>query len=101
MSDTEYAGADFSHQDLRNRNFAGKVLFGTDLRHAKLKGLRISLECATFDGVKLDDLQMATLLMMVSLADVNPDWVDGVRELVKRVTGTSQFEALERYLRVT
>ena len=100
MADTEYAGIDLRDADLRHKNLAGKVLFGTDLRGAQLTGLRISLECATFDGVKLDDTQVAMLLLMVSLADVNPEWVDGLRGLVKHVTGDKQFLALERFLRI-
>lgn len=97
---TELAGADLRDKDLRHQNLAGKVLFGADLRGARLNGTRVSLECSTFDGAKFDDQQVAMLLMMVSMADINQEWIDGLRDLVKRVAGEPKFEALERYLQI-
>jgi hypothetical protein len=93
-------GKDCSGQDFRNKDLTGNVLFGTDMRGAKLNGVRVSLECKTFDGVQLDDSQVAVFLLMLQTADINPEWQDGLRDLVRRVSGEKAFETLSRYLKI-
>jgi hypothetical protein len=102
MSDEakKYVGADLSNQDLRHTDFTNKILFGTNLRGSELYGAAISLKCDTFDGAKFDPSQVATLLLMISLADIDPKFQVGLRDLVRRVTGEKHFAALQRYLQV-
>lgn len=98
--DTSLTGQDLSGADLRHIDLADKILFGTDLRGADLYDARITLKCETFDGVKLDDTQVAKLLLMFQLADINPKFQVGLRDLVRRVTGDRHFTALQRWLRL-
>jgi hypothetical protein len=71
----------------------------TDLRRAKLYGAKISLTCDTFDGVKLDETQMATLLLMIAQAHMpTTAWLDGIRDLVASEIGVKELDKLERYL---
>jgi hypothetical protein len=100
-TDKTYVGKDLTNEDLRHHDLSGKILFNTDLRGSNLHGVRISLECSTFDGVKLDDEQVAKLLLMLSLADINPKFQVGLRDLTRRVTGDKFFAALQRYLQLT
>lgn len=93
-------GKDLRGHDLRNYDFSGHVMFGADLRGANLRGAKVSLDCATFDGVQLDDNQVAMLLMMFSQAQVNQRWVDGLRELVGSIAGADRLRAIERLIRV-
>lgn len=98
--DTSLVGKDLSGADLRHHNLTSKILFGTDLRGANLYDARISLRCETFDGAKLDNTQVAKLLLMIQLADIDPKLQVGLRDLVRRVTGERHFEALQRWLRL-
>lgn len=101
MSDPkQYVGADLSNQDLRHTDLTNKILFGANLRGSELYGASISLKCPTFDGTKLDETQVATLLLMISLADINPKFQVGLRDLVRRVTGDKHFALLQRYLQI-
>lgn len=96
MPDTSLVGKDLSGQDLRHRDLSGKVLFETDLRNAKLYGAKISLACETFDGVKLDDSQVALLLIMISKAEMDPVYQEGLRRLVYQAMGEYRYSALLR-----
>lgn len=98
--DTSLTGQDLNGADLRHQNLVDKILFGTDLRGADLYDARIALKCQTFDGCKLDDEQVAKLLLMIQLADINPKWQVGLRDLVRRVTGEKYFAKLARWLRL-
>jgi len=98
--DTSLTGADLSGADFRHMDLSGKILFGTDLRGANLYDAKISLTCETFDGVKLDNTQFAKLLLMLQMADVDPKFQVGLRDLVRRVTGDTHFTALQRWLRL-
>ena len=99
--DSSLTGEDLRDLDLRHQDLTDKILFQTDLRGANLYGASISLKCETFDGTKLDDLQVAKLLLMIQLADINPKFQVGLRDLVRRVTGDKHFAALERWLRLS
>ena len=94
-------GKDLSGRDLRDHDLTGKVLFGTDLRGSALKGAAISIDCATFEGCKLDNNQIATLLAMLCKADIDRAWIDGLAGLIEQVTGTERSAAIERLLKVS
>ncbi len=98
--DSSLTGVDLTGADLRHLDLSGKILFGTDLRGANLHDTKISLTCETWDGVKLDDIQVAKLLLMIQMADINPKFQVGLRDLVRRVTGDTHFTALSRWLRL-
>lgn len=97
----QFVGADLSNQDLRHADLTNKILFGANLRGSELYGISISLKCETFDGCKLDETQVATLLLMIAQADMNSKFQVGLRDLVRRVTGEKHFAALQRYLHVS
>jgi hypothetical protein len=97
--DASLAGKNLSGLDLRGDDLTGKVLFATDLRGAKLYGARISLQCQTFDGAKLDNTQVAQLLLMLSLADIDPALQGQLDQLAKQAAGPS-YGALKRLLRL-
>lgn len=99
--DQSLTGEDLRDADLRHIDLSGKILFQTDLRGANLYNAKVSLKCETFDGVKLDNEQMAKLLLMISMADVDPKFQVGLRDLVRRVTGDAHFRALERWLKLS
>lgn len=98
--DLTLAGADLSGTDLRHKDLSDMILFGTDLRGSKLYGAKVALRCESFDGVKLDDSQFATLLLMLQMCDVNPKFQVGLRDLVRRVTGDQHFHTLQRWLKL-
>jgi uncharacterized protein YjbI with pentapeptide repeats len=92
-------GKDLSNRDLRRTDLTGKVLFGTDLRGSNLRGSKISIDCATFDGLKLDDNQVGMLLKMIAKADIALEWRAGLDDLIERVAGTDRFRAISRVIR--
>jgi hypothetical protein len=92
--DTSLTGADLSNKDLRYFDFRDKVLFGTDLRGSKLYGASFSINCATWDGVKLDNDQVAWLLLLISKADT--PWSGKIRTLARDVVGLTRFRLIER-----
>jgi uncharacterized protein YjbI with pentapeptide repeats len=98
--DSSLAGKDLSGQDLRYTDLSDKVLFDTDLRGAQLYGVRLSMLCQQFDGVKLDNTQIASLLMIISQADIDPRFKQGLNALVESVAGSSSYKALQRMLRL-
>ena len=98
---TEFA-PDTSHvdEDLRNVDLTGQVLFYCDFRGANLYNAKISLNCATFHGLKLDDTQVATLLRLVGLAQIDAAWKDGLRLLIESIIGKDRNDLLSRYLKI-
>ncbi len=98
--DTSLVGADLRESDLRHVDLRGKVLFQADLRGADLYNVGFSMRCQTFDGVKLDPVQVAQLLLMIQTADIDPKYQVGLRDLVKRVVGEEKYKALYRWLRL-
>lgn len=89
-------------KDLRFQDLTSRTLFGVDLRGKKLYGATISLKCETFDGVKVDEYQLAMLLLMISQADMpTTAWRDGLRALVESEIGEQQLRTLERYLQLS
>lgn len=99
--DTSWAGTDHRYADLREADLHGKVLFQCDLRGAALYGLVISVNCDTFDGVKLDDHQMATLLRVIGMAETtSPAWRNGIAALVTSIIGPEASAVLTRYLQI-
>ena len=98
--DTSLVGQDLSGRDLRKHDFTGRVLFGTDLRGCRLRGAKLSLDCETFVGLKLDDDNVATLLTMLAQMDVDPQWTTGLQALIERVVGTDRAAAIARLVQV-
>ena len=98
--DSSLTGEDLKDADLRHMDLSEKILFGTDLRGANLYGTKISLKCESFDGAKLDNTQVAKLLLMIQLADIDPKYQVGLRDLVRRVTGDKHFAALNKWMKL-
>jgi hypothetical protein len=98
--DTSLVGADLRDADLRHVDLRGKVLFQADLRGANLYNTGISLRCQTFDGVTLDNDQVAQLLLMLQTADIDPKAQVGMRDLVKRLVGEAKYKALFKWLKL-
>lgn len=92
--DTSLAGKDLRGQDLRGFDFTGKVLFGTDLRGAKLYGAMFSAQCANWEGLKLDNDQVAWLLLLISKIDA--PHTRSLRALARDVVGVERFRQIER-----
>jgi hypothetical protein len=97
----DYIAKDLSKQDLRGRDFTNQVLFETDLRGARLYGLQISANCATFDGLKLDDENVALLLMMIGQANIDPRWTTGLEALVLDIVGDRRMRAIRTLMKLT
>jgi hypothetical protein len=93
---------DLAGQDLRNQDLSERTMFGVDLRGAKLYGAKVSLKCEQFDGVKLDDDQMAQLLLMIaeSDTDVNTGWYSEIHQAVRSCLGRERYQAHCRLLRL-
>lgn len=100
MASPKFVGKDLRGRDLRWVDFSGEPLFQTDLRGASLHQAVISLDCATFSGVKLDDQQVALFLLMLSSADIDVKWKASLVQLVREQVGDSQLDVLQRYLRL-
>ncbi len=98
--DTSLVGADLREADLRHMDLRKKVLFQADLRGAKLYNVSFSMRCQTWDGVKLDNEQVAQLLLMIQSADIDPKFQVGLRDLVRRVSGEGKYKALSRWLHI-
>lgn len=98
--DNSLVGKDLREHDLRGADLRGKVLFGAQLQGAKLYGAQIDLACDLFDGVGLDSEQVSMLLLMLSLADIDPRFKQGLSDLVTEVVGESNAAAYRRYLKV-
>lgn len=96
--DRSLVGQDLRNEDLRHFDLSDKVLFQADLRGAKLYGAKVSIKCAQFDGVRLDQDQVAQLLLLIQSADIDPKFQVGLRDLVKRVIGEARFKAIYRWL---
>jgi hypothetical protein len=92
--DTSLAGADLRNKDLRGYDFRDKVLFQTDLRGSKLYGASFSAHCANWEGVMLDDKQVAWLLLLLSKVDC--PWTNQLRALARDVVGVKEFRDIEK-----
>lgn len=97
---SEWVGKDLTNLDFRYKDLSARVLFNTNLKGSRLYGAKISLQCSTFDAVKLDDEQVSELLLMFALADIDSRWVTGLRALVEAVVGPDKVKALDRFLRL-
>jgi hypothetical protein len=86
------------NNDWRHRDLTDQVLFGQDLTGKRLYGARISLKCDTFDGVKLDHQQVAMLLLMIAMADIDPAVVRALHTVVEVAVGSHEYSVLKRYL---
>ena len=82
------------------RNLSRQTLYGVDLRGQSLRGAIISVDCATFDGLQLDDRQVAELLMLISTSDISPAWREGIEALVTSVVGAGSFARLQAILKL-
>lgn len=98
--DTSLVGADLREADLRHVDLRGKVLFQADMRGANLYNTGFSMRCQTFDGARLDNQQVAQLLLMIQTADIDPKFQVGIRDLVKRVIGEDKYKVLYRWLKL-
>lgn len=98
--DRSLVGADLRGQDLRRFDFRDKILFRADLREANLHGASITIDCQTFDGVKLDNYQVATLVMMLAQADIDPRVQHELLDTARVAVGENDFHVLQRVLRV-
>lgn len=87
-------------QNLANVDLTDQVLFGADLQGKQLYGVKIRLTCDTFDGVKLDNRQVALLLLMMGLTDTDPRWKRGLHQLVLSVIGEREYRILTRYIQL-
>lgn len=90
------AGADLRHFDLRHQ-----ALYGTDLRGSRLRGAHITLECHTFDGVILDDVQVALVLLLLAKARIDSAWTDRLKATVNDVLGEEAARKLHQYVNLT
>jgi hypothetical protein len=98
--DIHLVGQNLAGADFRNRDLSDHVLFNTDLRGADLYNATISVNCATFHGVKLDDRQVALLLKIISLANITPEWKEGITRLVADVITWKKAQAIDRFLQI-
>lgn len=89
-----------AQQNLATVDLSDQVLFGVDLQGKQLYGVKVRMICDTFDGVKLDNRQIALLLLMIGLTDSDPRWKAGVHQLVKAVIGEREYRVLVRYLQL-
>lgn len=100
ITDTSLAGRDLRGTDCRTMDLTQKVLFQTDLRGARLRGAHFTLDCATFDGLKLDDRQVALFLLLLMKADIDPAWPPAVLEIVRQRLPPDELEAYQQYLQL-
>ena len=96
--DTSLAGTDLRGVDCRTTDFTNKVLFQTDLRGARLRGAHFTLDCATFDGLKLDDRQVALFLLLLMKAEIDPAWRPSLLEVVRQRLPPDELDAYQQYL---
>jgi hypothetical protein len=99
-SDTSWVGQDKTGLDLRYQDLSARTLFQTDLRGSKLYGAKIALTCGQFDGVRLDDEQVAALLFMLYQADISPEWQSGLEALIYEVAGHGVAARLHRFMKL-
>lgn len=93
---TDLVGQNLSRQDLRGRDLSDHVLYRTNLTGANLYGAKITLSCDSFDGVALDNQQVALLLGLLLLADVSDVAKAELRDAMISILGS-----MERYDRVS
>lgn len=86
--------------DCRTTDFTNKVLFQTDLRGARLRGAHFTLDCATFDGLKLDDRQVALFLLLLMKADIDPAWSTLLLEVVRQRLPSEALDTYQHYLKL-
>jgi len=98
--DTSLAGVDLRDRDCRGVDLTDKVLFQTDLRGARLRGAHFTLDCATFDGLKLDDRQVALFLLLLMKADIDPAWQPTLLDAVRQRLSPDTLEAYQQYLQL-
>jgi len=98
--DTSLAGTDLRGQDCRSVDLTNKVLFQTDLRGARLRGAHFTLDCATFDGLKLDDRQVALFLLLLMKADIDPAWLPPLLEIVRQHISPHELDVYQQYLQL-
>lgn len=80
------------------QDFTGKVMYGMDLRGQDLHRSTISLDCATFDGLHLDDMQVCLLVAMVCKARFSPDLRNGLDAVLQSHLGQARYSALSRFM---
>lgn len=88
------------NNDWRHRDLTGQTLFGVDLSGKRLYGAKIALKCDTFDGVKLDRQQVAMLLLMIAMADIDPAMARSIHTVVEATVGSKEYAVLKRYLEI-
>lgn len=77
-----------------------QVLYGKDLRGQNLYGAKVSLKCDTFDGVLIDNQQLALLLLLIQLAEIDHQYQQRLRDLARDIVGEEHYRVLLRYMLV-
>jgi uncharacterized protein YjbI with pentapeptide repeats len=68
-TDCNFFRANFQDADLRDVLLRRCVLAGADLRGAKLRGLTVTLDCHSFENVRLNREAAVQLAFLFSLAE--------------------------------
>lgn len=98
---TVLAGRDLSRQDLRSRDLTGHVLYRTQLTGSNLYGAKITLSCDTFDGVVLDNQQVALLLGLLLMADIGDAAKADIRGAMTNILGSKErYDRVSAYLKL-
>lgn len=71
LSNQIFYECDLSHCDLRGANLTNSVFSKSDLSHCRLFNAKISLNCKTFENVKLDKITVKMFLYLITLSDID------------------------------
>lgn len=100
MSKTDYVDRDLSGADLRHADLTDQVFYRSILHGAQLYDARISLNCATFDGARIDADQVALFLRLLLMTDMPGPWRDELWSLLRRMLPVNKRTAIERLVQL-
>lgn len=82
LSNQIFYECDFSHCDLRGADLTGSVFAKSNLSHCRLFNAKISLNCKTFENVKLDNMTVKMFLYLITLSDIPDKTKNGIIDLI-------------------
>lgn len=88
---------DFSHCDLKGADLTNSVFCKSNFSHCKLFNAKISLNCKTFENVKLDDMTVRMFLYLITLADIQEDLRCGIISII----GEDVYLKLKNFFEIT
>lgn len=97
LSDQIFYACDLSHCDLRGADLTNSIFSNSDLSHCKLFNAKISLNCKTFENVKLDNMTVYMFLYLITLSNIT----DSIKCDIIKLIGEHNYNRLKDFFDTT